>query len=96
MSVPVAGRTLAVDAPPLLAGNVTVTQESPRRVAHAKSLRFDPLSGSIVLSGVDSFETEGGKLGRFAPDDLLVLHGESFSVDSARPVKYASPPNVTR
>jgi hypothetical protein len=96
VSVPVAGRTLAVDASPLLAGNVTVTQESPRRVAHAKSLRFDPISGSVVLSGVDSFETDGGKLGRFAPDDQLVLHGESFSVESARPVKYASPPNVTR
>lgn len=96
VSVPVPGRTLAIDASPLLASNVTVIQESPRRIAHAKSLRFDPLSGSVVLSGVESFETDGGKLDRFAPGEQLVLNGESFSVESAPAVKYASPQEVTR
>lgn len=96
VSVPLPGRTVAVDAPPLLASNVTVIQESPRRIAHAKSLHFDPLSGSVVLTGVESFETDGGKLGRFAPGDQLVLNGERFSVESAPAVKYASPQEVTR
>ena len=96
VSVPVPGRTLAVDASPLLASNVTVIQELPRRIAHAKGLHFDPLTGSVVLSGVESFETDGGKLGRFAPGDQLVLKGESFSVESAPAVKYASPQEVTR
>jgi len=96
VSVPTPGRAESSDASPLLASNVTVTQQSPRRVAHAKSLRFDPLSGTMVLSGVESFETDGGTLARFAPGDQLVLNGESFSVESPAEVKYASPQPVTR
>jgi len=92
----VSGRTLAIDASPLLANNVTVIQELPRRVARAKSLRFDPLSGSVVLSGVQSFEIDGGKLGRFAPGDQLILNNGSFSVESAPAEKYASPQDMTR
>jgi len=96
VSVPVPGRSLAGDASPLLASNVMVTQESPRRVAHAKNLHFDPISGSMVLSGIESFETDSGKLAQFAPGDQLILKGGSFSVESAPAVKYASPQEVTR
>jgi hypothetical protein len=87
VSVPAPGRAESSDASPLLASNVTVTQQSPYRVAHAKSLRFDPFSGAIVLSGVESFETDGGTLGRFAPGDKLVLNGEGFSVESPDEVR---------
>ncbi|NLT71419.1 MAG: hypothetical protein GXX91_12105 [Verrucomicrobiaceae bacterium] len=96
VSVPAPGRTRSADVTPLLASDVTVTQESPRRVAHAKNLRFDPLSGALVLTGVESFTTDEGKLVRFAPGDQLVLRGEAFSVESPAPVRYAAPRDLTR
>jgi len=95
VSVPVPGRAQTGGPSPLLARNVTVTQESPHRVAHAKSLRFDPLSGAIVLTGVESFETGGGKLARFAPGDQLVLNGEGFSVESPAAGSDPSPRGIT-
>lgn len=96
VSVPVPGRPPSGDTSSLLASDVTVTQVSPRRVAHAKNLRFDPLSGALVLTGVQSFAADEGKLMRFSPGDQLVLDGESFSVESPAPVKYAAPQNLTR
>ena len=95
VSVPSPGRTAARDqVSPLLASNVSVRQDSPRRIAHAKKLHFDPVSGAMILSGVESFETEGGKLARFAPGDQLVLTSEGFSVESPAEIKYAAPQNI--
>ncbi len=96
VSVPAPGRTRSADITPLLASDVIITQKSPHRVAHAKNLRFDPLSGALILTGVESFTTDEGKLVRFAPNDQLVLRGEAFSVESQAPVRYAAPQDLTR
>src|SRR5690606_1718420 len=96
VSVPAPGRTRSTDATPLLASDVTVTQESPRRIARAKHLRFDPVSGALVLTGVESFTSDEGKLVRFSPADQLVLRGEAFAVESPAPVRYAAPTDLTR
>lgn len=97
VSVPAPGRTRSAGtSPPLFATDVTVTQEAPRRVARAKNLRFDPLTGALVLTGVESLATDEGRLVRFAPGDQLVLNGEGFSVESPVQVKYVAPENVSR
>lgn len=92
VTVPAPGEAPSESTVPLSASNVKVTQESPYRVAVAKSLRFDPVSGSLILNGVELFETGGGRLRRFSDGDQLVLTGDGFSVENPRVMKYASPP----
>ncbi len=68
---------------PILASRVRLVQESPRRVAEADTLSFDPVGGLLVLTGVKHFESERGSLARFAPGDRLILAGDGFTVESA-------------
>ncbi len=94
VSVPVSGESRTGSQHPLLARRVKVTQTSPSRVAFAKELRFDAVSGTLELTGVDTFETAEGKLRQFAPGDRLVLDGEKFTVESPPLMRYAAPPLV--
>ena len=91
VSVSTSGNTRDRDAAPLLANHVRITQKSPFRVASAKSLRFDPVSGSLTLSGVELLETAEGTLRQFPDGAELVLTDAGFTVESPRVMKYASP-----
>lgn len=92
VSVPVPGMPNSGRSRELLANEVKVTQHSPRRFAAAKELGFDPISGTLSLTGVEKFQTPEGKLHQFSANDRLVLDGERFTVESPGPImKYASP-----
>lgn len=75
-------RLTAPGEEPLLANRVRVTRSEPACVAEADQLSFDPVSGSLVLTGVSRVETDKGLLAHFAPSDRLVLSGGGFSVES--------------
>lgn len=81
---------------PLQAHGVRVVQPSIDCVAEAESLRFDPVSGNLVLTGVSRVETDRGELDRFAPGDQLVLSSKGFSVETAPVERYADPVLRTR
>lgn len=84
------------EAAPLQARGVRVVQPGIDCIAEADSLRFDPLSGQLVLTGVRRVETERGELARFAPGDQLVLSANGFSVETAPVERYADPVLRTR
>ena len=91
VSVSTSGDAPDRDPVPLFARHVKVTQQFPYRVAIAKSLRFDPVSGSLTLSGVELLETAEGKLRQFPDGAELVLTDAGFTVESPKAMKYASP-----
>lgn len=94
VTLPAPGGSASGISHPLLARGVKVFQTSPARVAVAKDLSFDPVSGTLTLTGVHLFETSEGKLRQFATGDRLVLEGERFTVESPAEMKYAAPPLV--
>lgn len=75
-------RLTAPGEEPLLASRVRVTRSEPACVAEADHLSFDPVSGSLVLTGVSRVKTDKGLLAHFEPSDRLVLSGGGFSVES--------------
>lgn len=92
VKLPASGATEA----PLLAYHVRVEQPKSDCVAEAETLRFDPTTGRLVLTGVTRVKTDRGELGRFAPGDRLVLSGNGFSVETAPVERSASPLPLTR
>lgn len=89
--VPVAGDASRDTGAPLQARRVRVIQPGIDCVAEADSLKFDPVAGTLVLSGVSRVETERGELARFAAGDRLVLSASGFSVETAPVERYADP-----
>jgi len=89
--VPSPGDPGAPDKTTLQASRVRVVQPATNCIVEAGSLRFEPLSGNLVLTGVTRVETERGELGGFAPGDRLVLSESGFSVETAPVVRYADP-----
>jgi hypothetical protein len=81
---------------PLLAHRVRVVRPSSDCVAEAETLRFDPASGRLVLTGVTRVESERGELDQFAPGDRLVLSESGFTVETAPVERHASPLPRTR
>lgn len=96
VQVPAPGGGAPDPAAPLQARGVRVVQPHLPCTAEARSLRFDPRDGTLVLSGVTRVETERGELARFAPGDRLVLSGTGFSVETAPVERYADPVPKTR
>lgn len=94
VTVHVPGTSGSGSSQPLLARGVKIIQQSPHRSAVSEKLSFDPVSGKLTLTEVESFETPEGKLRQFAPGDRLVLEGERFTVESPPLMKYASPTPV--
>ena len=94
--VPAPGEGAVDPAAPLQASGVRVVQPHIPCTAEARSLRFDPRDGTLVLTGVTRVETEKGELARFAPGDRLVLSGTGFSVETAPVERYADPVPRTR
>jgi lipopolysaccharide export system protein LptA len=76
---------------PLLAHRVRVVRPASGCVAEAETLRFDPASGRLVLTGVTRVESAKGQLDQFAPGDRLILSESGFSVETAPVERYASP-----
>jgi len=91
VTIYVPGDSKSANSQPLLAWQVKVTQKSPSRLAVADNLSFDPVSGKLTLTEVESFETPEGLLRQFARGDRLVLEGGRFTVESPPLMKYASP-----
>lgn len=89
--VPVAGDASRDAGAPLQARKVRVVQPGIDCVAEAESLKFDPVAGTLVLTGVSRVETERGELARFAAGDQLVLSANGFSVETAPIERYADP-----
>lgn len=89
--VPVAGDAPREAGAPLQARKVRVVQPGIDCVAEAESLKFDPVAGTLVLTGVSRVETERGELARFAAGDQLVLSANGFSVETAPVERYADP-----
>jgi lipopolysaccharide export system protein LptA len=89
--VPVAGDASSDAGAPLQARQVRVVQPGIDCVAEAETLKFDPVAGTLVLTGVSRVETERGELARFSPGDQLVLSGKGFSVETAPVERYADP-----
>ncbi len=89
--VPTAGRTAGGPADPLHARQVRVVHPGIDCVAEAETLRFDPVTGTLVLTGVRRVETERGELDRFASGDRLVLSPGGFSVETAPLQRHADP-----
>lgn len=85
-----------METAPLQARGVRVVQPGIDCIAEADSLRFDPVSGQLVLTGVRRVETDRGELARFAPGDQLVLSANGFSVETAPVERYADPVLRTR
>jgi hypothetical protein len=81
---------------PLLAHRVRVVRPSSDCIAEAETLRFDPASGRLVLTGVTRVESERGELDQFAPGDRLVLSESGFTVETAPVERHASPLPRTR
>jgi lipopolysaccharide export system protein LptA len=89
--VPVAGDASRDAGAPLQARQVRVVQPGIDCVAEAETLKFDPVAGTLVLTGVSRVETERGELARFSPGDQLVLSGKGFSIETAPVERYADP-----
>lgn len=94
--VPAPGDATRAEEAPLLAREVRVEQAAGDCVAYAEALSFDPVSGSIVLTGVTRVETARGNWGRFAPGDRLVLSEGGFRIESAPVERHATPLPRTR
>ncbi len=89
--VPVAGDASSDTGAPLQARRVRVIQPGIDCIAEADSLKFDPVAGTLVLTGVSRVETDRGELARFAVGDQLVLSANGFSVETAPIERYADP-----
>lgn len=89
--VPVAGDAARGTGAPLQARKVRVVQPGIDCIAEADSLKFDPVAGTLVLTGVSRVETERGELARFAAGDQLVLSANGFSVETTPVERYADP-----
>jgi len=89
--VPAPGDATRAEEAPLLAREVRVEEVAGDCVAFAETLSFDPVSGSLVLTGVTRVETARGEWGRFAPGDRLVLSEGGFRVESAPVERHATP-----
>jgi lipopolysaccharide export system protein LptA len=89
--VPAAGRAARGPTAPLQARQVRVIQPGIDCVAEAETLKFDPVAGTLVLTGVRRVETERGELDRFAKGDRLVLSPSGFSVETAPLERHADP-----
>jgi lipopolysaccharide export system protein LptA len=89
--VPVPGDASRETSATLQARRVRVVQPGIDCIAEADSLKFDPVSGTLVLTGVSRVETERGELARFAVGEQLVLSAKGFSVETAPVERYADP-----
>lgn len=75
----------------LTASDVTVTQRGAARSVVASNLAFDPVSGALHLTDVKRLVSGSDELIDFAPEDRVVLHRDSYTVENAPVVKYADP-----
>ena len=94
--IPVAGDASRDAGAPLQARQVRVVQPGIDCIAEAESLRFDPVTATLVLTGVSRVATERGELAHFSPGDQLVLSAKGFSVETAPVERYAEPGLRTR
>ncbi|MEM9284223.1 MAG: hypothetical protein AAGA96_20590 [Verrucomicrobiota bacterium] len=70
----------SADKPYFEAKDVVFTRHLPSQTARAGLVRYDPITGELVFSQVDSFETGNGMLGQFGPTDRLVVAADGFTI----------------
>lgn len=92
VEVAATGDSFRVDHASLLARRVRVLQPLAGCEAEAEFLRYDPLTGNLVLTGVARVSTDRGVLGHFKADDRLVISPTGFSVETSPSEIHASAP----
>lgn len=87
-----------IDLPASDAGEATLFAESFRVehaatgcVAEGASLAYDPVTDTLLLTGIRRVTTREGEMSRFSPGDRIVLAANSFSVERAPVETHASP-----
>lgn len=87
-----AGESPPFENASLLARRVRVVQPLAGCEAEADFLRYDPLTDTLVLTGVARVTTVRGDLGHFKAGDRLVISPTGFSVETGPSEIHASAP----